>query len=237
MVAWSDASWANRKSGASTGGFVIGLCGKEILSGERGHVTIVSWATNKLKRVARSSMAAEVQALANAEDEPHLTRLAWAEFNSVLPDLNNIDDVIAAVPGTVVIDAKSIYDTLTRTNQPLQLQEKRTALELLAYLQNTEANNTETRWVHGGANLADGLAKVGNHPMLREFLESSTWALVQDPKGLSGKKRQALGLDKLSQSELLATFSREEKFKDLAWKRLNMAWPTFGVDSESEEDY
>ena len=237
MVAWSDASWANRKSGASTG-FVIGSCGKEVLSGETGHVTIVSWATNKLKRVARSSMAAEVQALANAEDELHLTRLSWAEFNGVLPDLNNIDDVIAAVPGTVVIDAKSIYDTLTSTNQPLQLQEKRTALELLAYLQNTEANNTETRWVHGGANLADGLTKVGNHPMLREFLESSTWALVQDPKWLSGKKRDRhLVWKKLSQSELLAAFSREENFRDLAWKKLNMAWPAFGVDSESEEDY
>ena len=68
-------------------------------------------------------------------------------------------------------------------NQPLQLQEKRTALEILAYLQNTEANNTETRWVHGGANLADGLTKVAQHPMLKEFLSSSTWALVQDPKG------------------------------------------------------
>jgi hypothetical protein len=68
MVAWSDASWANRKSGSSTGGFLVGLCGKEVLEGERGHVTVVSWATNKLKRVARCSMAAEVQALADAEE-------------------------------------------------------------------------------------------------------------------------------------------------------------------------
>ena len=235
LVAWSDASWANRKSGHSTGGYIIGLCGTDILQGTRGHVTIASWATNKLKRVARSSMAAEVQALANAEDELHLTRLAWAEFNGVIPDLNNVDSVIARVPGTVVIDAKSIYDTLTSDNQPLQLQEKRTALELLAYLENTEANGTETRWVHGGANIADGLTKSGNHPMLKDFLESSSWALVQDPKGLSGKKRQALGLDKLSKTELIAYFSNKENFRQLAWKKLREAWPAFGCDSESED--
>jgi hypothetical protein len=145
LAAWSDASWANRKSGNSTGGFLIGICGPEVLEGKRGHITVVSWSTNKLKRVARSSMAAEIQALANSEDELHLTRLAWAEFNGVIPDLNDVDTVISKVPGTVIIDAKSIYDTLTSTNQPLQLQEKRTALELLAYLENTQANNTETR--------------------------------------------------------------------------------------------
>jgi hypothetical protein len=28
MVAWSDASWANRKDGKSTGGFIVGLCAR-----------------------------------------------------------------------------------------------------------------------------------------------------------------------------------------------------------------
>ena len=138
----------------------------------------------------------------------------------------------------MVIDAKSIYDSLTSTNQPLQLAEKRTALELLAYLKNTEANGTETRWVHGGANLSDGLTKVAHHPMLREFLEGSTWALVQEPKGLSGKKRQALGLEKLSKSELIAHFQEHENFKKLAWQKLGEQWPNFcaGSESESEDD-
>ena len=197
----------------------------------------MSWSTNKLKRVARSSMAAEIQALANSEDELRLTRLAWAELNGVMPDLNDVDTVISKVPGTVIIDAKSIYDTLTSTNQPLQLQEKRTALELLAYLENTQANNTETRWVHGGANLADGLTKVAVHPMLKEFLESSSWALVQDASGLSGKKRQALGLDKLSKTEHIAHFGNKENFRQLAWEKLRMVWPSFGCNSDSEDDY
>ena len=236
VVGWSDASWANRKSGSSTGGYVIGLCGPEVLEGKRNHVTIVSWSTNKLKRVCRSSLAAEVQALAITEDELHLTRLTWAEFNGARIDLNNVNEHIAKIPGTAVIDAKSIYDTLISANQPLQLQEKRTALELVAYLHNTEANNTETRWVHGGANVADGLTKIGHHPMLREFLESSTWALVQDPSGLSFKRRQTLGIDKLDNKAAGQLLTKErENFADMAWEKLREVWPTLGQDSDDSE--
>lgn len=226
MAAWSDASWANRKSGNSTGGYLIGLCNESVLDGERGHVSIVSWSTNKLKRVARSSMAAEMQALANAEDELHLCRLAWAEFSGQPVDVNDINKTIRAVPGTVIIDAKSIYDVLTSNNQPLQLAEKRTALELLAYLRNTELNGTTTRWTHGGANLADGLTKLGNHPMLREFLETSTWAL---PRGnMSGKKRAKHGVTNLE--------NETEEFQKLAWTKLKEMWPHWGQDSDAETD-
>ena len=215
---------------------MIGLCGPEVLEGKRNHVTIVSWSTNKLKRVCRSSLAAEVQALAITEDELHLTRLTWAEFNGARIDLNNVNEHIAKIPGTAVIDAKSIYDTLINANQPLQLQEKRTALELVAYLHNTEANNTETRWVHGGANVADGLTKIGHHPMLREFLESSTWALVQDPSGLSFKRRQTLGIDKLDNKAAGQLLTKErENFADMAWEKLREVWPTLGQDSDDSE--
>ena len=232
LVAWSDASWANRRDGSSTGGYMIGITGQDILDGKRGHVTVVSWNTNKLRRVARSSMAAEMQALANAEDELHLCRLAWLEFNGIAVDLNQVDEALQDIPGTVIIDAKAIYDVLISDNQPIQLAEKRTALELLAYLRNTENNFTETRWVHGEANLADGLTKTGHHPMLREFLETSTWCFVHDKEQLSGKKRKAKGLDPLKQELNEIT---EESFQSLAWKQLAQAWPDFAHE-ESDCD-
>ena len=231
VVAWSDASWANRRDVKSTGGYLIGLCGQGVLDGKRGHVTVVSWGTNKLKRVAKSSMSAELQALANTEDELHLCRLAWAEFNGHHIDLNKTDEIVKRVPGTIIIDAKSIYDALTSQNQPLQLAEKRSALELLAYLKNTEANGTETRLAHGGANLADGLTKLGAHPMLREFLETSTWSSVYDPAQQAGKKRQAKGLDKLKNDE---DIDYSDKFEVLAWRRLQQEWPEFCRESEDE---
>ena len=233
LVAWSDASWANRRDGSSTGGYLIGMCGSKVITGERGHISIVTWSTNKLRRVARSSMAAEMQALANAEDELHLCRMAWAEFNGITLNLNDPGELLKEIPGTVIIDAKSIYDALTSQNQPLQLAEKRTALELLAYLKNTESNHTETRWVHGGANLADGLTKLGVHPMLKEFLVTHTWSLVQDKSQMSGKKRQSQGIGKLENEANNA--ERWEAFKECAWDKLRTAWPDFCRDSESDE--
>ena len=89
-----------------------------------------------------------------AEDELHLVRASWAELNGEPFEPARADEIVKTVPGIVIIDAKSIYDTLTSRNQPLQLQEERTALELLACLKNTLKNGTETRWVHGGANFA-----------------------------------------------------------------------------------
>ena len=73
--------------------------------------------------------------------------------------------------------------------------------------------------------------------MLKEFLETGTWALVQDPQGLSGKKRQNLGLDKLSKTELVSYLNgKDDQFRILAWKRLQEVWPTFGQNSNDEDE-
>ena len=81
IVCWTDASWANRADKSSTGGFFIGLAPTAIRSGQSSFVAPFFWATQKLRRQARSSLSAEVQALANAEQEQELyfARLAWAE--------------------------------------------------------------------------------------------------------------------------------------------------------------
>jgi hypothetical protein len=230
FLCWSDASWANRKNFSSTGGYLIGIGGKDISEGARGHVSIVSWSSNKLRRVARSSLAAELQALANAEDELHLVRASWAELNGEPFEAARADEIVKTVPGIVIIDAKSIYDTLTSRNQPLQLQEKRTALELLAYLKNTQKNGTETRWVHGGANLGDGLTKLGAGAMLREFIVTGTWALVQYQKQQSFKKRRAAGMDSMANR-------KEDNFSALAKLKMEEVWPgVYGQDQEDSED-
>ena len=73
--------------------------------------------------------------------------------------------------------------------------------------------------------------------MLKEFLATSTWAHIQDPKGLSGKKRKELGLDKLH-DDATAVFLQQNsaKFSDLAWDKLKQAWPHFGEDTETESE-
>ncbi len=116
-------------------------------------------------------------------------------------------------------------------NQPLQLQKKRSAIELLAHRHNTLANKTNTRWVHGEANLADALTKLNAIAILREFMLTSTWLTVQDDLKQSAKKRKALGLDKLQNQnpDALTVFPQ---FRDRAETRLKATWPEWFIDSD-----
>ena len=77
---WSYAAWANRKDLSSTLGFFSGITTTRILHGGRHGVTPIHHRSGKSKRKARSSLSAEVQALADAEKELYFTRSQMAEI-------------------------------------------------------------------------------------------------------------------------------------------------------------
>ena len=110
FVAWNDAALANRIDLSSTGGYLIAE-GPEMTAGKRSPLTLVSWRSCRLPRRAHSSMAAEV---AEADQELMFVRLAWAEFCPVEVDLANSSAAISPVPGTIVTDAKALYDILLK---------------------------------------------------------------------------------------------------------------------------
>jgi hypothetical protein len=58
--------------------------------------------------------------------------------------------------------------------------EKRTAIELLAYLHDTARDGTKTQWIHGETNLADSLTKDGAEKIILVFIEKSTWLIEHD---------------------------------------------------------
>ena len=80
-VAWSDAALANRADLGSTGGMLIGLVHKDMVDkGLKGPVNVISWGSAKLRRVCRSSLAAETQALSEAEQELMFVRTMWMQM-------------------------------------------------------------------------------------------------------------------------------------------------------------
>ena len=84
LVCWTDAALASRADGGSTGGFVVALTALEMALGQRAPLTLESM---KLKRVARSSLAAEVQAFSEGEQELMWCRLQWSEMLDNVVDL------------------------------------------------------------------------------------------------------------------------------------------------------
>ncbi|CAK9066760.1 unnamed protein product [Durusdinium trenchii] len=162
FVAWSDAALANRIDLSSTGGFLIAATSEKMLLGERAPLTLVSWRSSRLARKARSSLAAETQAMSEADQELLFVRLAWAEFCAFEVDLKASEKAISQIPGTVVTDAKALFDILLKSDlnsAAAGLRDKYSALEVLCLLESLAKLGTKARWVHSDQQLADHLTK------------------------------------------------------------------------------
>ncbi len=67
MLCWVDAAWANWVDDSFTGGVLIGLAPARILDGHEVNTSLRYWASQCVRRVCRSSLAAEVHALARTK--------------------------------------------------------------------------------------------------------------------------------------------------------------------------
>ena len=117
LVCWSDAALANRPDLGSTGGYVIGFMTDASIQRGTGKVNLASWRSSKLRRVARSSLAAET----------HI-------------NLSKCYETSKKTPGYLVIDAKAVSDTLMKG------QIASAALELQALSQHIQEQATVLMW-------------------------------------------------------------------------------------------
>ena len=94
----------------------------------------------KLARVARSSTSAEVQMASNATDHHEFLKQILLEWFNKRPVLENSpDQVMKTMPSILILDAKNLYDALSRIETSgLQLEEKRTAIDVLSIRERTQ---------------------------------------------------------------------------------------------------
>ena len=191
FVAWSDAALANRKDLSSTGGFVIAATTPGMIQGETSPLSLMAWRSAKLQRKARSSLAAEAQALADTDQELMYLRLAWSEFCGYDVDLKEPAKSAKRVPGTLVVDAKALYDVLQKKDLNSAgggLKDKFSSLEVLCLLESIESHNTLVRWVHSEAQLADAMTKPLPQGVLQKVMIEGKWKLTYDPEFVSAKR-------------------------------------------------
>ena len=193
LVGWSDAALANRPDLSSTGGYIIGFVHKNMVEdGVRGPVNVMSWSSNKLRRVCRSSLAAETQALGECEQELMFMRVQWTEMLGHDIKLDEPAESASKTPGVLVIDAKALFDAAKNgdiQSSAFSMKEKYTALELLGLVQHLSAQKTELRWCNSDAQLADGLTKTSAQDRIKRFLVSGQmWNLKYDENFVSAKK-------------------------------------------------
>jgi hypothetical protein len=200
FVTYTDASWGCRNDGSSQLGYLVSLAPTDYMEGGRERLTPISWSSTKSQRVCRSSLAAEIQAIADGQDEQDYCRLVWLEIETGRVDLSNYVSEIRKVPGALVCDCKSFYDAINaRESSGLGMKDKRSAIETLAIRNSCRETETPVLWVHSDAQLADGLTKGKVSFRLEEFFgaHEQVWRIVFDTEILSARRRKVLGLGPL----------------------------------------
>ena len=184
-----DAAWAVRPCGSSQGGYVLFATSQDMIDkGTPGTLVVMGYASKKLARKARSSLAAEVQAGSLATDQ-----LEWAKvFMSLVwnPGWRAVETDTAAWFGgsPVITDAKSLYDASRSASAGLGLSEKRTAIELDAMMDRMKVFNGQLQWTSAFQQVADGMTKPRARQSMAEILRRGTHAMKYAEECVAGKK-------------------------------------------------
>ena len=148
IIVFSDASFGNVKNGGSQGGFII------LIGDKSANVAPIYWASKRLKRVVKSTMAAEALALLEAIDSAIFIRQILSEML--------LDDYLSnSVPIECFVDNNDLNVAL-RSNR--DVSEKRLRVEIQNIRDNIANDNLSVNWVCTSRQLADIFTKVGVSP-------------------------------------------------------------------------
>ena len=110
--------------------------GPEHLQGQPGPLSLISWKTWKLTRVAISSNDGEIQAMVESEDVNFRTGLLWSEIHGAGVDrppgdlLDQAELQVSFVKGIFGTDSKGGFDAVTLQEGPyLGLSNARSAVQ------------------------------------------------------------------------------------------------------------
>ena len=216
FLAFTDASFASKKTPESQSGSIILATNKNIESNISCPVSPIAWGSKKIQKVVTSTLAAETMSLSSNLDMLSWVRLYWAwlynpnggwkhpsETLSELPEaiVTATDKTLGMPPAVAATDCKSLYDLVTRTAPP-NCQEFRTQLQTRA-IKEQLAEGVNVRWVHSGAQLADALTKVMESHFLRETLRLGRYKLNDETEVLRERACTKTRLKWLKESAML----------------------------------
>ena len=141
LVVYCDASYANLKDGSSQGGMIIFL-----VDGE-GRASPIAWISKKLRRVCRSTIAAETMSLLDAVDTS-----VW--LSHLLDELK--DKQLHTTE--IYTDNMSLTEAVHSTKA---MEEKRLRVDIAALRESVKRKEITVNWVDTKSQLADVFTKQG----------------------------------------------------------------------------
>ena len=156
LLVYSDASHGNLPNGVSSaGGFII------FIGDNEGNVCPLYWESKKIRRVVKSTLAAETLAASDAIDNAYYL----SEILSEILFRNNRDISIR-----LMVDNKSLFDNVYSVKN---VSEKRLRIDIAIIKELVSEDRLVLEWVETKCQLADVLTKKGVNPVkLNNVLQS-----------------------------------------------------------------
>ena len=153
----------------------MAMANPNILDGEA-KVAVISWHSGLLKRVVRSSLAAEISQAALTLEEADFCRALMAEMTQKSFTLTGWTSSAATWQLILVLDSRTGYDLLNGTALG---EDKRLAIDIAAMKQALYEDGASrmVRWVPGEELISDDLTKLAGNGKLATVLSRATWAL------------------------------------------------------------
>ena len=158
MVTYTDAGWTP-PDGTLQGGQLVFIMNAELSQGTQSNMSLKPWHESRLKRVARSSCAAETQAAADGDDEAVYIRLCLEEVLFGQLDLQTWQTEIRQILAALVVDCRGVYDAIGRSSTSWLKGPPKLCLEALALQQSFVDCGTMIRWCYSAARLRDVLVR------------------------------------------------------------------------------
>ncbi|CAE7425559.1 psaC, partial [Symbiodinium necroappetens] len=180
FLAVSDASHAAMPKGRSQGGMMILNASEKILDGEA-QVNCLLYHSAVLKRVVRSSLAAEISQAAETLEQCDFVRAMMAEIVDVKFTLGQWLWSASRWREILVLDSKTGYDVLNSISHG---EDKRLAIDIAILKESLYEphSNRWVRWVPGMTMPSDGLTKEYGNPMRDAVMQGGTWSLRDSPE-------------------------------------------------------
>ena len=190
IVCIADAGWCTRANGESQGGYILCLTTKDIMKNKEPPVWIVDWSSKKLRRVVRSSVAAETMSGQNGLDA-----IEWIQ--SLLAEIlegqspRTFRERVPEKTACLVVDSKGFFDAVTKScSSPTISVEKRLQIDYAIAKESMSLQNIMVFWTSNIFMCADVLTKLraDTGPFYKLV---DTWKYTIHTGVESGKKEKA----------------------------------------------
>jgi len=171
VLAYGDSAFANAEGCKSQYGVIIVLTNdvEAYINGRFSCGYLLQWTSATVKRVVRSTLAAEAYAISEALELGQLIvqLLAEINFKSVdgqLPVIKQIENSENRCPLVVCTDSNNLFTVMPKDTTTVA--DKRLRIVIAALRQSFSDNKTQLKWISTKKMLADPLTKVVKEDLL-----------------------------------------------------------------------